>query len=222
MASKSRRNKATFKWSKELIFLISFIVVLVAVTIILAIPSKAKRTLDKYNDAITTYNSANQTSYTQLVSDNVFDEITGGYDEQVNNLVRIAKENKYTYVFYGTLTDGAFLEQLSSINTVAKDYEIKKVYLFLANYVSDAEKKSETSTSTFNEKIEDYNTKINEAKNSDCEKFDMASHPALLVFEDGKLLFNTQVDSDSSYTWSQYINKAFSFEKAANGNGTEI
>jgi len=213
MASKSRRNKATFKWTKELIFLIAFVSVLIVVTIVLAIPSSAKRTLNKYNEAITAYNSANSTSYQTLAADNVFEEIGGGYDQQVSNVMSIAGNNKYTYVFYGALTDSAFLEQLSAINTLAKEYEVKKVYVFLANYVADAEKNSETATITFNNKINEYNTKLNAGKDPNCEKFDMTLHPALLVYKDGKLLFNTQVDTDSKYTWSQYINKAFGFEQ---------
>ena len=215
MASKSRRNKATFKWTKELIFLISFVAVLVIVTIVLAIPSSAKRTLNKYNEAITTYNSANSTSYTTLTNDNVFEEIGGGYDQQVNNVMNIAKNNEYTYVFYGSLTDSVFLEQLSSINNIAKEYEVNKVYIFLSNYVSDAEKKEETSTISYKQKIDEYNKTLNENKNEDCEEFDMSLHPALLVYKDGGLLFNTQVDTESKYTWSQYITLAFGFEQEA-------
>ena len=213
MASKSKRNKAQFKWTKELIFLIVFIVAIIAITVVLAIPSGAKRNLNKYNEAITAYNTENSTSYTALTADNVFEEIGGGYDKQVSNVMDLAKENEYTYVFYGKLTDGVFLEQLSNINTVAKDYEVKKVYLFIANYVADAEANSETATSTYNNQIKEYNKIINADKNADCKEFDMASTPALLVFKDGKLFFNTQSDTDSSFTWSQYINKAFGFEK---------
>ena len=155
MASKSRRNKATFKWTKELIFLISFLAVLIIVTIVLAIPSSAKRTLNKYNEAITTYNSENSTSYSTLAADNVFEEIGGGYDQQVNNVMNLAKGNEYVYVFYGALTDQIFLEQLSNINTLAKEYEVKKVYVFLANYVTDAEKNEETSTISFKQKVDE-------------------------------------------------------------------
>ena len=194
--------------------------VLVIVTIVLAIPSSAKRTLNKYNEAITTYNSENSTSYSTLSSDNVFEEIGGGYDQQVNNVMNIAKKNEYTYVFYGTLSDAVFLEQLSVINSIAKEYEVKKVYIFLANYVSDSEKNEETSTISYKQKIDEYNDTLNAGKNEDCEKFDMALHPALLVYKDGGLLFNTQVDTESKYTWSQYINKAFGFEQA-NKNSAE-
>ena len=213
MASKSKRNKATFKWTKEFIFLISFVSILIIVTIVLAIPSGAQRALNTYNDAITAYNTENSTTYQTLSSDNVFEEIGGGYDAQVNNAVRVSKNEGYTYIFYVSLKDAAFVEQMSNINTIAKNYDIKKVYVFVANYVTDAEKNEETSTLTFNNNVTKYNDLMNYNVNKDCTKFDMASHPALLVYKTGELIFNTQVDTDSKYTWSQYITKAFGFEK---------
>ena len=213
MASKNKRNQAKFKWTKELTFLVVFLVAMIAITVVLAIPSSAKRNLNKYNEAITAYNTENSTSISTLTTDNVFEEISGGYDKQVSNVMDAVKKEQYTYVFYGKLTEGQFLTQLAEINTVAKEYEVKKVYIFLANYVSDAEANSETATSTYNNQIKEYNKILNADRFSDCKEFDMASTPALLVYKDGKLFFNTQSDADESFTWSQYINKAFGFEK---------
>ncbi len=213
MASKSKRNQAKFKWTKELIFLIVFIVGIIAITVILAIPSSSKRTLTKYNEAITAYNTENSTSYSTLSSDNVYEEISGGYDKQVNKVVELAQSDKYTYVFYGALSNATFLEQLSNVNAYAKNYEIEKVYVFLANYVTDAEANQETSTSTYNNKIKEYNNLINKSVDKDCKEFDMATYPALLAFKDGKLVYNTQIDTKAEYTWNQYINKVFGLEK---------
>jgi len=213
MASKSKRNQAKFKWTKELIFLIVFVVGLIIITVVLAIPSKSSKNLNKYNEAITAYNTANSTSYTTLTKDNVYEEIDGNYDNQVESLVKLAKSDKYTYVFYGALDNPTFLEQLSNVNTYAKNYEIEKVYIFLANYVKDAEANSETSTSTYNTKLKEYNKQINEGIDKDCKEFDMATYPALLAFKDGKLVYNTQIDTKAEYTWNQYINKVFGLEK---------
>ena len=213
MASKSKRNQAKFKWTKELIFLIVFVVGLIIITVVLAIPSSSTKNLNKYNEAITAYNTANSTSYTTLTKDNVYEEIDGNYDNQVESLVKLAKSDKYTYVFYGALDNPTFLEQLSNVNTYAKNYEIEKVYIFLANYVKGAEANSETSTSTYNTKLKEYNKQINEGIDKDCKEFDMATYPALLAFKDGKLVYNTQIDTKAEYTWNQYINKVFGLEK---------
>ncbi len=212
MASKSRRNKVTFKWTKELIFLIVFLVGMITLTVVLAIPSNAKRNLTKYNEAITQYNTDNSTSYSTIAADNVFEEISGGYDKQVSNTMKYAKEEEYTYVFYGALKDGVFLEQLSQVNTYAKNYEVKKVYVFLANYVTDSETEGTTTTSTYDNQIKEYNKILNEGRAADCKEFDMSSYPAFLVYKNGGLIFNTQVDEKSEYTWSQYLNKAFGLQ----------
>lgn len=215
MASKSKRNKVSFKWTKELIFLIAFLVGMITLTIVLAIPSNAKRDLNKYNEAISTYNTDNSTSYSTIPSENVFSEIKGDYDDQVNTAIKLAKEDKYTYIFYGSLTNATFLEQLSNINTIAQNYEVEKVYIFLANYVLDAEANSETSTSAYNKQLKAYNDQFKNNTTTESLDFDMAKYPAFLVYKNGTLLFNTQIDENSSYTWTQYLNKAFGFEKKA-------
>ena len=66
MASKSKRNKIKFKWTKELIFLLVGIVVLIVAAVIINLPTSASVTLEKYNTAISTYNSENSTSYNTL------------------------------------------------------------------------------------------------------------------------------------------------------------
>ena len=63
MASKSKKNRVKFKWTKELLFLIGALLVMIVVTIVLAIPSRAEKQLDEINTAITEYNTANSTSY---------------------------------------------------------------------------------------------------------------------------------------------------------------
>ena len=63
MASKSRRNRVKFKWTKELFFLIGALLVMIVVTIVLAIPSRAERQLSEVNEAITSYNTDNSTRW---------------------------------------------------------------------------------------------------------------------------------------------------------------
>ena len=213
MASKRRRNKVKFKWNRYLIILIAGIVALSVATIILSIPSKAKRNLNKWNEAISTYNSENSTSYSTITSDNVFTEIDeSSYKKEVKKVKSIAKSSNYTYFWYGSLKNGDYLEQLSAINTLAKDYEIKTVYLFYATYVTDAEKNEETNTAEYKKTVDSYEDILNADKDADVESIDLTSYPALLVYKDGKLIFNSQNDDSDEYSWSIYIQKAFSFE----------
>lgn len=65
------KNKTKFVLHKELIFGLGLIAILV-VTIVLSIPSEAKKTYEELNNAINSYNTANSTSYNLLAEDNVY------------------------------------------------------------------------------------------------------------------------------------------------------
>ncbi|MGM9968995.1 MAG: hypothetical protein ACI35S_01195 [Anaeroplasma sp.] len=212
MASKNRRNKVKFKLTKELVILVVALLAILTATIIMALPSNAAKTLEKYNDAITEYNSANSTSYSTLPEEHVFKEIS------FEKLVNKKNSDEYTYVFYGSFSQGAFVENLSKINTQAKEHEIKTVYLFFCTWV---EEQDDINSIDFNNEAKEKNALLNESKDKSQDEFDMVdiTEPALLVFKSGTLIFNTQtyVDNDE-YSWSNYINKALTLEKASSNN----
>ena len=200
MASKSKRNKVQFKLTKELIFLVVGILAIVAVTIILGIPSKAEKQLEKYNTAITDYNTANSTSYSLLGEDHVFVEI--GHNSLGN---KIGSE-EYVIVFYGLLTEGVYLQNLASINAVAQDYEIDKVYLYFAEWVAGEEDQDSVE---FRNALNEKEALLNKNVDEDQDDFDMTTYPTLLVYNSGELIFNSQTYSDNTtYDWNMYINKA--------------
>lgn len=216
MASKSRRNRVKFKFTKELLFLILFLVVIIVAAVGLSVPSKSSRQLESLNDAITEYNSDNSTSYYTLDKDHHFSVIGGGISKKVNKVKKLAAREKYTYVFYGSLNNSTFLEQLYYINQACDDekYDISKVYLFYDDFIEEAKKNGDDDTKVFKDKINGYEEKINAKVNDDSKDFDMTvtDTPTLLVFYKGELLFNTQQDESSKYNWTAYITKAFSFE----------
>ncbi len=214
MASKRNRKKVKFKWTKELIILLAGLAILLTVTIILAIPSQDKKNLTKWNDAITAYNSENSTSYSTLGSTDIHLKEVGGSDEaQFKKARSISDTEGYTYFFYGTLTNATYLEQLSKINTLATTYELGSVYLLYATFYEDAKADSTTDTVSFKQTCDTYEDILNKGKSADATEIDLTSYPALFVYKNNSLIFNTQVGKDSDeYSWSIYIQKAFSFE----------
>ena len=56
MASKNRRKKVQFHWTKELIILIVSLVAILTATIILALTSSKEKLTDELNTQITKYN----------------------------------------------------------------------------------------------------------------------------------------------------------------------
>ena len=205
MASKNRRKKVQFHWTKELIILIVSLVAILTATIILALPSPKEKLTDELNTQITTYNSTNSTSYGTLTTENVY-SIFDSYDE----LKRVKEESGYVYVFYGVYSSGTFLEQLSAIDTAARNNDVEKVYLYLANEVEDTEDQDST---TFKREMETRKNEISSNKLLDVKEIDFTEYPSLFVFQDGKLVFNSQTDEGSQLSWSIYINKAFTLGK---------
>ncbi|MBQ9519957.1 MAG: hypothetical protein IJR67_00580 [Acholeplasmatales bacterium] len=213
MASKSKRNRTKFKWTKELSFLVAFFAVIIVVTIVLNIVTSTGLS-KKLNTAINDYNTANSAQYNGVDEDkNVFVEISNSnYDSVVDSIVDKAKSDEYTFFYYGSLSKGEFLENLSTINATADTYEVKTVYLVYSTYVDDAEKNSETNTYQYRKQISTYEDKLNNKVKDNVEKFDMTVAPTLLVYKSGELVFNSQNESDQ-YSWTIYINQALSLPK---------
>ena len=205
MAKKNRKNKAKFKWTKELIILLVLLVAMVTATIVLSIPSSKTKTTTSFNEAITAYNTSNSTSYSTLSTENVFVEV-----EHKKLLNKIEKE-VYVYVIYGSLSDGTVLQYLSTINSVATQEEIETVYFYSSAWVEETE---DTDTEAFKTKKQELEADINKNVNRDVEALDLLEYPALLVFHNGELIFNSQTYSDNEqYTWNMFIQKAFYISK---------
>lgn len=219
MASKSRRNKVKFKLTKELVLLLTCIVAMITATVIMAIPSRSEKALEKYNTAITDFNTKNETQYGFLDKDNVFDELDfheSFSDGDKEKLAKKLSSDEYVYVFYGSLTNGDFLQNLTLINGVAKENDVEKVYLAFSNFIDETDDKNskkfidETLTpiqATLNNKAENY-------FGDDVDLTDTKT-PVLLVYEGGKLRFNSQTyKKNPEYNWNTIINKAFTIKES--------
>ncbi len=211
MASKHRKNKAKFKWTKELIILIVALVAILTVTIVLSVPSEKSKSTKRWNAAITAVNSANTStdsnasSYSLLPNENVFEEISH------NRLMKKIDSGDYVYVIYGSTNNNVLLSQLYNINIKASDEEIKTIYIYSSLWVEETEDKE---TEAFKEKTNTLESEINENKEKDVEEFSLLSYPAMLVFHEGKLIFNSQgYDDVDQYNWYMYVQKALLISK---------
>lgn len=202
MASKSKKNKVKFQWTKELGFLIGALVAIIAATVILAIPTKDEKFAEKYNHAISHQNTANNTSYNGVTPDHVFEEIDL---EDVEDLREIINENKYTYVVYGSENSADLLAQLYTLNTYAEEYEIETIYILSSIWVEEQEDLQAVES----ELIGFENTLFNlGADKNGVEDFAFTTYPTLLVFEDGNLVFNSQ-DAKELTSWAAYLDYTF-------------
>lgn len=209
MASKRRKNSTRFKWTKELFFLIIALVAIITTTVILSIPSTKEKYTNEINTAITVANAANSesgTSYNTIPTDNVFAEIT---HEKLLNKV---SEDEYVYVLYGSLNNATLLANFYNINLICTNEEIKNVYVYSSLWVEETD---DYETETFKEEQSSIESDINANKDKDVAEFSVLTYPAILVFNNGKLIFNSQgyEDIEGQITWANYIQKAFMLSK---------
>lgn len=215
MASKYKKNKVKFKWTKELIFLVLGLIAIVGATIALSIPTNKEKATTELNDAIYAANVQNSQSedqntqsisYTAIPNDNVFEAISH------KKLVKEIASGEYVYVLYGSANSTVVLENVSKINTAAVAEEIETVYLYSSLWVEEAEDRDAEAFKEEKKAVED---ELNANKDKDVEDFSVLNYPALLVFHNGSLIFNSQQYDDLEYsTWSMYIQKALLISKA--------
>ena len=209
MARAGRRTKTKFVIRKELIILVLIIVAMIVTTICLSIPSAAEKRLEEFNTAITEYNTANSTSYSTLGEDSVIRKASLKKVEQViEDSKGTESEPKYAYIIYGSLTDAKICQYLSAIDTEAQNRDVKTVYIYFSDKVDRQEDKEDTDFLNDLEQDEKiFNSDILEG----IEEVDLLKTPALYVYKNGELVFNSvTIEEDGSYSWDLIINKAFS------------
>ena len=210
MASKYKKNKVKFKWTKELLVLILGLLAIIGATIALSLPTNNEKITTEINDAIIAANSqsssdGSSTSYSSIPTDNVYESIS-----HKKLLKKIAKE-EYVYVLYGSKNSSIILENASKINTIAVSEEIDTIYVYSSLWVEEAE---DTNAEAFKSEKKVIEDDLNANKNVDVEAFSVLNYPALLVFHNGSLIFNSQEYDDKDYvTWNMYIQKALYISK---------
>ena len=189
------KNKVKFQWTKELIFLISALSAIILATVLLAIPTKSERLASKYNEAIALQNATNSTSYYTISKDHVFVEIDF---EDVEELKEKVSAKEYVYVVYGSENNATLLSQLYQLNAYAEEYEIENIYIYSSLWVEEQE-----DLQAVEEEI-----KAKENAIATSEELDLLEYPTLLVFYEGKIVFNSQ-DAEGIESWEAYLDLTF-------------
>lgn len=210
MARVGRRNKTKFVLHKELVILIVVLVAMIVTAVCLSIPSASEKRLAELNNAITQYNTANNTSYTELNDDTTIRKVSL---KTIDSAIKGSEngtdeEPKYVYVIYGSLENSTILQYLSVIDEEAKNREVKTVYLYSSEKVDNQEDKDDASfLAGLKNDSETFNRDVLEG----VDEVDLLKPTALYVYKNGELVFNsTPIVEDGSYDWKLIINNAFS------------
>lgn len=186
-AKGKRRNKVTFKWTKELIFFLIGIVVVLGIMIFCLIPTKERSFYNKW------YTSSNS-----LQLDNQFEEIK--YD----SLKKKIDNKELVYVFYGLDTDDTsktnigILDYYTNKNKSSNSdthFDVGTIYVYDATEAAELDKDNDKKVAKFEEK-EEY---LNSIKSSNIkEDISLESYSQLWIFENGELVFSSaDIKSDS-------------------------
>ena len=172
-----KRIKFKFVWTKELIFLISGLVVLILATVIMALPNDQKNIYDDYTLAGASLNS-----------DHVFETIK--YKKLAKEIAK-QDEDDIMYVYYGSLACTNCVSNIGTIDNAAQAFDIETVYYLDAVFVDEAE---DLDDAEFLADIDAMEVKLGGV--------DLLSYPALWVFKGGELVYTTDEWklSDSSTT----------------------
>ena len=206
MARYGKRNQTKFKFTKELGVLLGLIVALIVATVLLSIPNKQERQIEKYNEAITAFNTANQTQYATITTEEIVFE-----DVEYEDMKDVLSGEGVVYVLYGTLSIDQICSNFVNINTEAERREIETVYFVSSEYVDTFvdDENDDTDKDIFEANVKKYEDEIFNAKEAAAgvDKVDLSDSGALFVYKDGQLVFNSTSYTD--YNWTQIINQAF-------------
>ncbi|MDE6655491.1 MAG: hypothetical protein K2J85_00700, partial [Anaeroplasmataceae bacterium] len=213
-ARSGRRNKTQFILRKELIILVLVLVAMIITTVCLTIPTSTEKRLEEFNTAISDYNAANSSSWSTLGEDSVIRKASlKKLASEISDDAKGTEENpQYTYVLYGSLTNGTIIQYLSAIDTEAQHREVNVVYLYSSDKVDNQEDKDDVEFLADLEKDEAvFNADVLEG----VEEVDLLKTPALYVYKNGELVFNsTTIEEEASNLlnehWVMIINQAFS------------
>lgn len=189
-SSRKRKNYVKFKWTKELIIFLSVLFIAILLTIACVVPTSKEKFMDSWNEATTA------SSATALDEDNVYKQI------KYKDLLKKKNSSEPLFVLYGSTKDNQTALSIQSINQKAKDFDIDRIYILNADFALDADQNSSSDKQMLKERKESLGV----------EKLD--AYCQLWVYQDGKLVFNTQDvidDKDNTdATFSKALSKCFS------------
>ncbi len=191
-AKGKRRNKVTFKWTKELIFFLIGMVVVLGIMIYCLIPTKERSFYNKW------YTSSNS-----LQLDNQFEEIN------YKQLKKKIDNKELVYVFYGLDTDDTSktnigtLDYYTNLNKSSNSdthFNVGTIYVYDATEASELDKDDDKKVAQFDEKEEYFNSiKSSNIKND----ISLESYSQLWIFENGELVFSSADIADDSQATAQ-------------------
>lgn len=198
--AKRRTGSEKFVWTKELIIFLSVLLVAIAVTIFCLVPSKTERFNKEWQDAATAQ------SVTAIPNDNVFEYID--YDDLLD-LIEDTKDEPL-FVFYASPADANSVTNIITISDYSETYEVEKVYILNCNFHMQHD----------DEDIDDL--KMIEDRTEKLQVETLEVYSQFWVYENGKLVFNSDDDAYENVTFEWIVNKCYGEFTEIGKGATEV
>ncbi len=174
MASRVSRNKTKFTLTKQFIFLVIFIIALVGSSIYFSLPNGSDKIYKSYAEVAT------ETDVT-LSKEHVFVGTTlNGLERKINN-----NKDEYLYVYYGMPSCSNCVANIETFNQAAKYFDVEKVYYLNATFIEKYDAENEDDAA----KVDAMEAKVG---------FDLFDYPTLVVYKNGKVVFDSSTYKDES------------------------
>lgn len=175
---KQHSGSVRFKWTKELIILLSVLAVAIILTIVCLVPTKKEKFYSEFTDAAAAVSDA-----TAIPEDHVFSYIS--YSDLLKKKAS-ATESEPLFVLYGSSADTTTITNLYELNSRADEYEVSHIYILNCKFAMETDQDDEVELKFVEDREEELGVK------------DLFTYCQLWVFENDELVWNSQdvIDDD--------------------------
>lgn len=212
MAKRRTRKKVNtfkFKITKELVIFLTCLIALIAVAIVLSIPTDKENIYTDYSAAATSLSTDDETITTIDSDEHVFETIS--YKDLIE---KIDDESGIFYVYYSSTDVSDAVSLMPSLNSYAELYDVDTIYLLDNSIYTELDTTVGDDVAT----IENYEAELSIGSSAD-DKVLLNVTPGLFIYNDHKLIFNSgnasfvTDDNQAKYTWNVVLNRAFAINE---------
>lgn len=196
MASIKKYSKVKFTLRKELIFILAAVVVLVVATILLNLPTKEEKFVERWVEAGGNISEQN----------NVYKEVTF---EELQEELSEKSADEYTFVLLATPENEESLTYFNTVVSLAELYGVEQIYLVDSTFMVEKDREADAE---FNQELLDIEAKF--AHDSDTVmNLDLVSD--FWVFKGAELIESADdYELSGSINWTTALIQMFSYAKA--------
>lgn len=195
---KRKKQKAKFKLRMELVAILVIVVAMITTSVVLRLPNAATKLANSYTEVGST-----------LGSDHLYLEVS--FDELYEEM----NKEGYTFVYFGSPECATCVTEVTTINSRAAYWDVEQVlYVDATDYMIDEEAEDYEEDKELTQEIKNIESKLNGNVSNGISDISLEYIPAIWVFNDGELVFNSsdylnEEEDGMILNWSAIADRAF-------------